>query len=199
MRKSKAETAETRRRIVEVAAEAFRANGIHATGLADVMAAAGLSHGGFYRHFESKDQLVAEACEAGTVSILESLENAAGASVGAEGLRAVVDAYLSSAHRDAPGAGCPLAGMGSELARGDEGTRAAASRSVEALVTLLASRTGDPQEKANRSQAVFALSAMIGALTVARILNDPEASDALLSDVRQQIEAIAPIEPIEPI
>jgi TetR/AcrR family transcriptional repressor of nem operon len=191
MRKSKVETAETRRLIVDVAGEAFRANGIHATGLVDVMAAAGLSHGGFYRHFESKDQLVAEACGAGTTSILDSLEAAADGYTGQEGFRAVVDAYLSTAHRDAPATGCPLAGMGSELARADEGTRAAAARSIDELVTLLAERLGDPEEKANRSRAVFVLSAMMGALTLARILADPQASSSLLADVRQQI---APIE-----
>ncbi len=196
MRKSKVETAETHRRIVEVAAGMFRANGIHATGLADIMAAAGLSHGGFYRHFESKDQLVAEACEAGTSGILAALEAAAGERVGADGLRAIVDAYLSPAHRDAAARGCPLAGMGSELARCDPGTRAAASRSADELIALLAGRIGgmgegdDAQREASRARAAFALSTMIGALTLARITTDPQASATLLADVRQQLAAI---------
>ncbi|WP_321885056.1 TetR/AcrR family transcriptional regulator [Paraburkholderia bannensis] len=203
MRKSKAETAETRRRIVEVAAGMFRANGIHATGLADVMAAAGLSHGGFYRHFESKDQLVAEACEAGTADILEALEAAAGNCAGQDGFRALVEAYLSLAHRDAPGNGCPLASMGSELARADEGTRAVASQSTDELIAMLAQRLanpvdavdavdpqGDAPSDAVRSRAVFALSAMVGALTLARISTDPQTSASLLADVRQQLAAI---------
>lgn len=199
MRKSKVETAETHRRIVEVAAGMFRANGIHATGLADIMAAAGLSHGGFYRHFESKDQLVAEACEAGTAGILGALEAAAGERKGRDGFRAIVDAYLSPAHRDAAEKGCPLAGMGSELARGDEGTRAAASRSVDDLTGLLAGRIGDGddsdegddlQREANRSRAVFALSTMIGALTLARITTDPQVSASLLADARQRLAEI---------
>jgi TetR/AcrR family transcriptional regulator, transcriptional repressor for nem operon len=199
MRKSKVETAETHRRIVDVAAGMFRANGIHATGLADIMAAAGLSHGGFYRHFESKDQLVAEACEAGTAGILASLEAAAAGREGQDGFRAIVDAYLSPAHRDAAARGCPLAGMGSELARGDEDTRAAASRSADELVGLIASRIGDGHESADgddeqrtadRSRAVFALSTMIGALTLARIATDPQASASLLADVRQQLADI---------
>ncbi|MBB3259158.1 TetR/AcrR family transcriptional repressor of nem operon [Paraburkholderia bannensis] len=196
MRKSKVETAETHRRIVEVAAGMFRANGIHATGLADIMAAAGLSHGGFYRHFESKDQLVAEACEAGTSGILAALEAAAGERVGADGVRAIVDAYLSPAHRDTAARGCPLAGMGSELARGGPGTRAAASRSADELIALIAGRIGgmgegdDAQREASRARAVFALSTMIGALTLARIATDPQTSATLLADVRQQLAAI---------
>jgi TetR/AcrR family transcriptional repressor of nem operon len=190
MRKSRAETTETRRRIVEVAAEGFRANGIHATGLADVMAAAGLSHGGFYRHFESKDQLVAEACDAGMTGIIEALEASTDGRNKEDGFRAIVDAYMSTAHRDAPGHGCPLAGMGSELARADETTRAAASRGFDALVDMLARRMIDQDGAADRSRAAVALAAMIGALTLSRIMIDPVKSATLLEDVRQHIEAI---------
>ncbi|CAG9247469.1 Transcriptional regulator, TetR family [Paraburkholderia unamae] len=196
MRKSRAETAETRRRIVEVAADAFRANGIHATGLADVMAAAGLSHGGFYRHFESKEQLVAEACEAGLAGIVESLEAAAHGREGEEGFNALVDAYLSTAHRDAPANGCPFASMGSELARSDDATRAVASRGFDELVEMLAKRTAAPDASdasevpLDRSRAAFAVAAMVGALTMSRIIADPEASASLLADVKQHIETI---------
>lgn len=190
MRKSRVETAETRRRIVEVAAGEFRAKGIHATGLADLMASAGLSHGGFYRHFDSKDQLVAEACEAGLSGIVVALEAAADGCNGTDGFKAVVDAYMSTAHRDTPEGGCPLASMGSELARADEITRAAATRGYDELVDMLAKRMGNPEETADRSRAVFALAAMIGALTMSRIIADPDASASLLEDVKQHVEAI---------
>jgi TetR/AcrR family transcriptional regulator, transcriptional repressor for nem operon len=190
MRKSRVETSETRRRIVEVAAENFRANGIHATGLADVMAAAGLSHGGFYRHFESKDQLVAEACDAGLTGIIDTLAASADGHNDEEGFRAIVDKYLSATHRDAPEHGCPLAGMGSELARADENTRAVASRGFDALVDMLAQRMTGQDGAADRSRAAFAFAAMIGALTLSRIIEDPAASASLLEDVRQHIEAI---------
>jgi TetR/AcrR family transcriptional repressor of nem operon len=190
MRKSRAEAAQTRNRIVEVAAEAFTTQGIHATGLADVMAAAGLSHGGFYRHFESKDQLVAEACEAALTGIIGTLEGAADGCEGEAGFNAIVDAYLSTAHRDAPANGCPLAGMGSELARADDTTRTAASRGFDELVAMLAKRIGSAQDEADRSRAVFALAAMIGALTMSRIIADPNASASLLEDVRRNIETV---------
>ena len=190
MRKSREEAAETRRRIVAVAAEAFRANGIHATGLADVMAAAGLTHGGFYRHFESKDQLVAQACEAGLAGIVGTLAGAAQGCEGEDAFRAIVDAYLSTGHRDAPANGCPFASMGSELARADEATRAAAWRGADELIDMLAARMGTPEEEADRTQAVFAFAAMVGALTMARIIPDADASASLLEDVRQHIEMI---------
>jgi len=190
MRKSKVETAETRQRIVEVAAREFRANGIQATGVADLMSEAGLSHGGFYRHFDSKDQLVAKACEAGLTTMIGELEEAANGSEGKDGFRAIVEAYVSSTHRDEPEHGCPLAGLGSELARADEQARSAASRGFDELVEMLAKRIGRRQREAARSEAVFALSAMIGAITMSRIITDPDASLSILQDVRRHLEAI---------
>src|SRR3954468_7509905 len=117
MRKSKAEAAETRKRIVAAAAAEFRKNGIVATGLADLMKAAGLTHGGFYKHFESKDQLVAEACAEAGRALGERVS--ANASKGEP-----VASYLSARHRDDPAGGCPLAALGTELARCDGKTRA---------------------------------------------------------------------------
>ncbi|WP_109478679.1 TetR/AcrR family transcriptional regulator [Paraburkholderia sp. C35] len=189
MRKSRVEAADTRRRIVEVAAREFRTNGIQATGLADLMSEAGLSHGGFYRHFESKDQLVAEACEAGLNEIIGRLEAAADGCEGNDGFKAIVDAYVSASHRDAPADGCPLAAMGSELARADEQTRAAASRGFADLVSVLAKRSGRRRHEAARAEAVFALSAMIGAVTMARIVGDDDAA-AILQDVRHHLSTL---------
>ena len=190
MRKWKLQTADTHRRIVDVAARAFRAKGIQATGLADLMADAGLSHGGFYRHFESKDYLVAEACEAGLTEIIGKLETAAGDGIGHEGFKAIADAYVSTSRRDAPADGCPLAGMGSELARADRQTRAAAARGFEGLVDILARRSRHRQRAVARSEAVFALSAMIGAVTMARIVEDPDAPAAILRTVKEHLTAM---------
>src|SRR3954454_8495563 len=111
MRKSKAAAAETRKRIVAAAAAEFRKNGIVATGLNELMKAAGLTHGGFYKHFESKDQLVAEACAEAVDSVIERVR-AAGPGAGA--------IYLSTRHRDHPAGGCPLSAIGIELGRSDE-------------------------------------------------------------------------------
>ena len=120
MRKSKEEAAETRKRIVTAAAGEFREHGIVATGLADLMKAAGLTHGGFYKHFESKDQVVAEACAEAVRVLMEKLE-------AAPSKGSALGSYLSIRHRDDPATGCPLAALGSELARSDEKTREAAT------------------------------------------------------------------------
>src|SRR6266852_3201739 len=129
MRKSREAAAKTRERIVSAAASEFRRNGIVATGLSDLMAAAGLTHGGFYKHFESKDQVVAEACAEAVGSLTEMMTAVAAdkPSKAKGGLEAVVAKYLSTAHRDDPSHGCPLAALGSEIARCDEKTRAAST------------------------------------------------------------------------
>src|SRR6201987_5268492 len=120
MRKAREEGAETRKRIVRAAARKFREQGIVATGLADLMKAAGLTHGGFYKHFASKDQLVAEATTAALDTVLEE-------GAGHPGTGAAVSAYPSARHRDNPASGCPLAALGGELARCDKEARAAAT------------------------------------------------------------------------
>lgn len=190
MKKSKVETAETRRRIVETAAREFRRNGINATGLADVMAAAGLTHGGFYRHFESKDQLVGEACAAGMEFVVESAEAAARDCDGKGGFEAIVDNYLALAHRNDRCDGCPLAGLGSELARADDETRAAASAGFLRLVEVLARQIRRRKPKVAKSDAIFALSAMIGAVTMSRIVADPDLSAAILRDTKRHLAGV---------
>ncbi|MBN3836069.1 TetR/AcrR family transcriptional regulator [Burkholderia sp. Ac-20344] len=187
MRKSKAETAETRRRIVEVAAQQFRSKGIQGTGLNDVMSEAGLTHGGFYRHFESKNQLLAEAFELGLSSVVDSLGELARKSDGKAGFASMVNSYVSKAHRDNAAGGCPFAGMGSELARADELTRETATQGLSKMVEVLAEHIGSGEAEDDTSHAMFALSAMVGAITLSRIVSDPKASDALLKTVKRHL------------
>jgi len=187
MKRSKIETAETRRRIVKAAAAVFRRNGIHATGLCELMAAAGLTHGGFYRHFDSKDQLVAEACAAG----MEAGVGRAAAchSLGKGGLKKIAASYLSTAHRDNPSEGCLLAGLGSELARSGDKTRATATAGILKLADVIASEYCRTKPETAKARALVALSAMIGAITLSRIVTDPELSAAILDHTRKYLTA----------
>src|SRR5882724_11674431 len=107
MRKSRQETAETRERIVRTAAHEFGQHGIAKTGLADVMSAAGLTHGGFYKHFDSKDQLVAEAIQKSMDTLLLTMEKVQGDA----GLETIVKEYVSRTHRDNTQEVCPLAAL----------------------------------------------------------------------------------------
>ena len=177
MRKSREEAAQTRRRIVEAASCEFRKNGIVATGLNELMKAAGLTHGGFYKHFESKDQLVAEACTEAVEALIKKME-------AHPTINAAVAAYLSTRHRDGPASGCPLAAIGSELARTDPRTREAATDGFERLVGVL---TGKSETEDARRHALVAVSTMIGALTMARVVNDPALSAEILSEVEKSL------------
>jgi TetR/AcrR family transcriptional regulator, transcriptional repressor for nem operon len=178
MRKSREEAAETRKRIVTAAAGEFREHGIVATGLADLMKAAGLTHGGFYKHFESKDQLVAEACADAEEALIERV-SAAGSGAGAT--------YLSTVHRDNPADGCPLAAIGSELGRSDEKTRAVASDCFLKLVEIMAGQFGKTPPAAARRLALVAVSTMIGAMTLSRIVTDPELSAEILKEAERSL------------
>lgn len=180
MRKSKQEAAETRERIVETAATEFRENGIVATGLSELMESAGLTHGGFYRHFESKAQLIKEANAAALTSLLEGLTNSAGKKTGPNALRAIAAKYLSVKHRDSPGEGCPLAALGSELARADTATREVATDGFLRLVEILTGHLEQTDPLAAKQSAMIAVATMVGALTISRIVTDDSLSRSLL-------------------
>jgi TetR/AcrR family transcriptional regulator, transcriptional repressor for nem operon len=188
MKKSKAETALTRRRIVETAATLFRRNGIHETGIAEVMAAAGLTQGGFYRHFDSKNQLVAEACSVGTHTTLTAdIDAAACPSDGRGVLQEVIGRYLSTEHRDNPSDGCMLTCLGSELARADEDVRAGAAVGFKKMVDTIAEQFRDIEPESAKARAVFVVVAMIGAVTMSRTVPDAELSELILQQTREHL------------
>ncbi len=185
MKKSKAETAETRKRIVEIAAKAFRKQGIQGTGVAEIMATAGLSHGGFYRHFDSKEQLVTEALSATEKNLLR--DSAAAAEKGGEAVLNVFHEYMTSNYRDNVEDGCPLAAMGSELVRASVDTRHAATTSFRKIINTVAPfmRASDGED--GDEMALSVLTNMIGALTVARMVDDPVLSDKILATTQRRI------------
>lgn len=190
MKKSRAETAETRKKIIDTASRLFRRDGIHATGLADVMTAAGLTHGGFYRHFASKDELVADAFCASSQALYRTVEEVVGNKTGKRAVKAIVDNYLAPAHKDNPGTGCAFASMGTELGRADDNTRAAVSQDFHKLVDAIAKHWPEKRPAAAQADAIFMLSAMIGALTVARAVNDPKLSATVLRAAKDHLADI---------
>lgn len=185
MRKSTLEAAETRRRIVSAAAEAFRARGIEGASLAEVMSAAGLTHGGFYKHFDDKEQLVAEALAQAGRQLLGSIAEGAGK----DGRPAIAESYLSAAHRDSPATGCPLAALGPELARAGDRVRAAGSEIVDALIAAMADSA--PAGPGARPAAMLGVSVMVGAVILSRIAADRELSAEILQTARTHLAGAA--------
>jgi TetR/AcrR family transcriptional regulator, transcriptional repressor for nem operon len=189
MKKSKLEAAETRRKIVKTAATEFRQKGINGTSLADLMAAAGLTHGGFYRHFESKDQLVAEACAAAFESANETAWVPLLQQSKRNGIDALVAKYLSEDHRADQRDGCPFAALGSELARSDKNTRTAATEGLSKLVDAIAKQFSELRPDVAKRKALVTLSTMIGALTLARMVNDTKLSTTILRESAKHVTA----------
>lgn len=198
MRYSSNHKAETRQRIIGEAARRFRKDGIEGTGLVPLMKALGLTHGGFYAHFESKDALVQASLEAAAEQTLERWQ-ASGAGAPAAGapaandpastpLRAIIDWYLSPQHRDEPEEGCPLPTLAAEL-----GLRGQPSTTADTMVAHMTARLADSRLAAGAGHdGIVALAAMVGALTLARAVSDRDASDGILAAVRA---ALQPAEP----
>jgi TetR/AcrR family transcriptional regulator, transcriptional repressor for nem operon len=182
MKKSRAETAETRKRIVQAAAHAFRSNGIHATGVAEIMSSVGMTHGAFYRHFASKEQLVAEACASGMESTRDAMD--ASAKAGEASLVDHFETYLGDMSQEEL-VECPLIAMGSELARADMETRGAATRGYLELIDMMAASTAS-----ERGAAIFAFSAILGAITLSRIVDDAALADRILDETKKRLAGV---------
>jgi len=167
----------TRQRILEAASRLFREHGIAAVGLAKIMAAADLTVGTFYTHFKSKEELVREALLRSLDARHEAIEQA----IQGADLEAIVRAYLSPEHRDAAGAGCPVAALAPEVARHPRATRSAFSsrnaRTLDALAARLSSRRGS---EVGRADAAALLGLLAGTLQLARATPDRAESDAVL-------------------
>jgi TetR/AcrR family transcriptional repressor of nem operon len=170
-------------RIVEVAARRIREAGTEAPAVAEIMETAGLTHGGFYKHFGSRDQLIAEAAERsfaeGSARISETIEGAE------DPLAAFVEAYLSPEHRDAPGSGCGVAALSGDAARAGDRLRGAYTAQVgdyiERLAALLPS-SGSATE--DRERATVAVTTLVGALLMSRAVDDPALADEILRAAR---------------
>lgn len=186
MRKTRQETAATRQRIVEAAQIEFRRHGIEGCGLTGLMAAAGLTQGGFYKHFASKAQLVAESTTAAVDGLVEQMQSLAPEPGAPDAFKAMVSGYLSHTHRDGDN-GCPYAGLGSELARADEDVRRTSVDGFERMITVLTQPLHDDKNATARDQALLTMCAMMGALTVSRMANGQPLADEVLEAVRRQL------------
>ena len=170
----------THDRIVEVAARAIRRSGYHGTGVADIMKEAGLTHGGFYAHFASREAMLAEAADrAGADAAAVSARIAADAPP-EQALQALLRAYLSKAHVENAEMGCPVAALGSETPRQVPEVRRAATRRIKEMIDGIARLSPDWGQPRAHERALVTAATMVGTLLLARAVDDPKLSDALL-------------------
>ena len=193
MRHSKTEKANTHQRVVAVAAKKFREEGLTGIGIADLMKEAGLTVGGFYKHFKSRDALVAEAVGSALELWQRQVDSAAsgGPPVTYESL---VDGYLNETHRDHPGVGCAVGALAPDLARTSKRTRAVVTQkirnNIELLATLIRGTNGKGSGTA-RSRAIMTYCALVGAIGMARAVSDEELSREILKTVAERLKNLA--------
>jgi len=188
---SQAAKAETHDRILDIAAARIRRDGVAGLAVAEIMKEAGLTHGGFYRHFSSREQLVAEAAQRALARGSEWTV-ALGELGGRSGYARLVDGYLSSWHRDHPESGCGVAGVAADVARDDGPARRSYTRKVREILAVLAGLTGKPDRQAAEREAILTMSALVGAISIARAVDDPDLSEQLLADVAAALKVRAP-------
>jgi TetR/AcrR family transcriptional regulator, transcriptional repressor for nem operon len=174
---SKAQKAATHDRLVSIAARRFRERGLEGLSVADLMKEAELTVGGFYKHFDSREALVHEAVGA---AMAESEARVDARQSLAEG----VDAYLSAAHRDNPGAGCPIASLSCDAGRATSETRALFTERIERRLRSLAKHIDASDGTTDRAGAIVTLSTLVGALSLARAVSDEGLSEEILETAR---------------
>jgi TetR/AcrR family transcriptional repressor of nem operon len=192
---SKAQKARTHKRIVAIASRRFREKGLAGLGIAELMKEAGLTVGGFYKHFDSRDDLVAEAVNSAFGGWKRRVDaaNSGGPPVSYENL---IDDYLSEAHRDNPGAGCAFSALAPEIARSDKRTRALTAEQVRSDIQLIAALLPREDKRKARSKAILTFSALVGAMALARAVSDVALSREILETVKELLKNSASKHPV---
>jgi TetR/AcrR family transcriptional regulator, transcriptional repressor for nem operon len=185
MRYSREHKQETHTRIVRKASVRLREKGAHGIGVADLMKEAGLTHGGFYAHFDSREALVIEAFNYAMDRSTERWRKMAEETPPEKRFAAIVESYLSALHRDDPGHGCAVSTLGPEIARESAKTRKAFAAKLDEMIEMMADQVPELPRKAARQQAIAALSTMAGALVLSRVAGSGEFSEEILGAGRE--------------
>jgi TetR/AcrR family transcriptional repressor of nem operon len=187
MRYSREHKLETHARIVKKAAVRLREKGAHGVGVADLMKEAGLTHGGFYAHFDSREALVIEAFVHAMDRSTERWRKLGEQTPPERRLATIVESYLTPVHRDDPGHGCSVPALAAEIARESPKTRKAFAAKLEQMIDMLAAQIPDVPRKAARQQAMSTIATMMGTLVLARVAGNGEFSDEILGAGRDAV------------
>jgi TetR/AcrR family transcriptional repressor of nem operon len=169
----------THDRIVETAARAIRRNGYAGAGVAEIMKEAGLTHGGFYAHFESREGMLAEAADRAGAEGMAPLAQVAATAPPKKALEAMLRAYLSKEHVEGVETGCAVAALGSEMPRQSAKVRRAATRRIKEMIDLVARQSPDWGQPGAHERALVTMATALGALVLARAVDDPKLSGAV--------------------
>jgi AcrR family transcriptional regulator len=189
--KAGSKSEQTRERILRAAARAIRKHGYEGVGVADVMKEAGLTHGGFYAHFASRDELLAAAADQAGAESTEALSRVVARAKPGEELMALVDWYLDDRHVEShvQGLGCSIAAAGTEVPRQQAEVRRAAGRRIKDFIGLVERQFPDWGKQAAHEKAMAVVATLVGAVTLARAVGDPQISRAVRKSAREAIRA----------
>jgi TetR/AcrR family transcriptional repressor of nem operon len=199
MRYSREHKQETHDRIVKKASVRLREKGAHGIGVADLMKEAGLTHGGFYAHFDSREALVIEAFAYAMDRSMENWRKLTGETAPDKQLALIADSYLSALHRDNPGHGCSIPSLGADIARESPKTRKAFAGKLDEMIGMLTEFIPDMPRKAARKHAIAMLATMAGTMLLARIAGSSELSDEVLKAGRDSALEGVRREPARPV
>ncbi len=188
MKVSREQAAQNRERILDAAAQLFRERGFEGIGLADLMKKAGLTHGGFYGHFSSKDDLIAQASARELTRSLAHW-NEVGERASGDRLSAVAAVYLTGTHRDNPGAGCMLAALGPDVSRQGPAVRRTVTDYVRSICDLIVTLVPGKSKAARRQKAISTYATLVGTMVLARAVNDRVLSQEILEAGRAAVKA----------
>lgn len=183
MKVSREQAARNREAVVETASRLFRARGVDGVGIGEVMRECGLTHGGFYNQFQSKDALVAEACATSLARSAERWRTVVGEAVPGEAAQAIAANYLSARNRDAPETGCALIALGADAARRGGDLADAFRKGFEDLTAIL-----QESDTMDRDAALARMAQMVGAMVLARGVADPGLSEEILAATRKALD-----------
>lgn len=186
MRVSREQAEQNRQTVINTASRLFREHGFDGIGLKDLMKGAGLTQGGFYKQFDSKEDLIAQASQRAMEMATRRWSDVIAENPGGE-IEAIIEFYLSADHRAEKRDGCPLAALGSDAARLSPEVKASFEAGVKAHLELLAELMPSDNSKGSYSGAFQMLSLMVGALTLARMINDESLASAFLDSAASEI------------
>ena len=192
---SQSEKKNNHERIVRIAAKRLREKGLEAVAIADVMKEVGLTVGGFYKHFDSRDDLVVEALRAASWQRPVQPADAGEPSLSLAGF---IDEYLSEKHRDRPGSGCLIGALAGDVARSNKRIRALATEKVRSALDLIAGLLPNKTRESARKQAALIFSALVGALALSRAVSDAAFSDEILQSVRELLKSVSSADELAP-
>jgi len=192
---SQSEKKSNHERILRTAAKRLREKGLEAVAIADVMKEVGLTVGGFYKHFDSRDDFVVEALRAASWQRPVQPAEASEPSVSLAGF---IDEYLSEKHRDRPGSGCLIGALAGDVARSNKRIRALATEKVRSALDLIAGLLPNKTRESARKQAALIFSALVGALALSRAVSDAAFSDEILQSVRELLKSVSSADELAP-